>query len=107
MDYIVNLIIENEKLLMTSSGCMVLYILLSKEPIIQRIMHGLCGFLAALIFSKPIATFLSSPDDAHIYAAAIALCGQFIPELLQSTIRKVASANIVEKLITFISGGKK
>lgn len=106
MDYVVNLIIENDKLLMSSAGCMILYILLSKEPLFQRILHGGCGFLAALIFSKPIATFLSSPADAHIYGAAIALCGQFIPELLQSTIRKVASANIVDKITDFI-GGKK
>ena len=107
MDYVVNLIIENDKLLMSSLGCMILYILLSKDPIVQRILHGGCGFIAALIFSKPIASFLSSPDDAHIYGAAIALCGQFIPELLQTTIKKIASANIVEKIITFISGGKK
>lgn len=106
INYISSWIIENDKLLMSSIGCMILYIILSKEPLKQRILHGFCGFIAALIFSKPIAGFLSSESDAHIYAAGIALCGQFIPELLQTTIRKVVSANIVDKLIAFI-GGKK
>lgn len=106
MDYVVNLIIENDKLLMSSLGCMILYILLSKDAVMQRLLHGGCGFIAALIFSKPIAGFLSSPDDAHIYGAAIALCGQFIPELLQGAIRKIASANIIDRIADFM-GGKK
>lgn len=58
MDYIAGLIIDNERLLMSSFGGMVLYILLSKEPVIQRLLSGSAGFIAVVMFSEPAANLL-------------------------------------------------
>ena len=107
-NYIIDFIINNDKLLMSSFGAMVLYIMSARgEPIPQRILHGGSGFIASLIFAKPMAIWFGLPDSAHIFGAGIALCGQFIPELLQVTIKKIANVNIEDKLNKLLSKGDK
>lgn len=106
-NYIIDFIINNDKLLMSSFGAMVLYIMGARgEPIPQRLLHGGSGFISALIFAQPMAEWFGIPEKAYMFGAGIALCGQFIPELLQVTIKKVANANILERLQKFFSGGK-
>ena len=99
MEYLAGLIIDNERLLMSSFGGMVLYILLSKEPIVQRFLSGSAGFIAAVMFSEPAANLLTDGQGKEYYAAVIALCGQFIPELLKETVTKIKGSIIFERIL--------
>ena len=73
VEYLAGLIIDNERLLMSSFGGMVLYILLSKEPIIQRLLSGSAGFIAAVMFSEPAANLLTDGQGKE-YRAAVSRC---------------------------------
>lgn len=99
MDYLADLIINNDKLLMSSFGGMVLYILLSKEAIIQRVISGAAGFIAAVMFSELAANFLTNGQGIEYYAAVIALCGQFIPELLKESVTKIKGSVVFDKIL--------
>lgn len=93
---------ENIQMLTTSFFCAVLYIIaISKEPFWQRMMSGLSGFIAAIVFSPILAEALSNGKGIHIYSAGIALCGQFVPQLIQTSITKIKHTDIYEVFARF------
>lgn len=98
IEYITDKIIGNERLIFSALGCAVLYILISKENITQRLVSGAAGFVAAIIFSPLLAETLSDGNGAHIYSAGIALCGQFVPQLIQTCITKIKHTDVYDMI---------
>lgn len=96
LDFIAEKIISNERVLISALGCAILYILISKERLGQRLVSGAAGFLAAVIFPPLLAETLSKGEGAHIYSAGIALCGQFVPQLIQTCITKIKHTDVYD-----------
>lgn len=99
IEYLADKVIGNEKLITTAFGCAVIYILMSNENTVQRLISGLSGFLAAIIFSPLLSDILSNGEGAHIYSAGIALCGQFVPQLIQKSITKIKHTDIYDAML--------
>jgi len=103
VEYVIEKILNNEALLLSSFGGAMLYIFLSKEKLLERLLSAASGFLAAIIFAPIAADIFSDGKGLQYYAASISLCGQFIPQLLQTLIKKFSITKIIDK---FNLGGK-
>lgn len=106
MDYILIILKENIELLWFSFIFSVVYIVLAirqGEPLKGTILSAICGFLSAPLLAPPIAAFMGHDSFEAWYAGGIALCGQFVPQLIQSTIKVLN----VDMLINKFFGGRK
>lgn len=98
IDWIIDKLSDNEATLLAAIGGSIVYVLISQEPLKRKIVGGASGFLSALIFSQPLSNLFSNGDGVHIYSAIIALCGQFIPQLIQSLVQKFSKLKLMDKL---------
>ena len=73
------------------------------ESIKGTFISAACGFLSAPLLAPPIALFMGHEAYEAWYAGGIALCGQFVPQLLQSTIKVLNIDTIINRFF----GGRK
>lgn len=105
-DYFVAVIIDNRQVLTYSFIFSFVYFLLSviqKEPVGRTALGAFCGFISAPFLGPMIAIFFGYPEHDIYYVSGIAVCGHFVPQLIQSAIKTLK----VDMLIDIVFRGNK
>ena len=102
IDYLLNKIISNEAMLASTFGAALVYVMLSRETLIRRFASGASGFICALIFADPIDKAFTGGEHATVWASLIALCGQFVPVLIQTTVSAIKHTDVIEAIKSFL-----
>lgn len=96
LDYILAKIHAYESNLFIAVCCATVYFLLSKEQIKDKIKSTTAGFISGVVLAPMIADVMSDGNGVVWYVAGVTLCGQFVPQLIQSVITSIKHTDVIE-----------